>query len=53
MAVYAEWWWTCDLCAEAAEEPWGDEQAAVDDLARHVSEAHEPPDQDQEKGGAP
>lgn len=45
MAVYAEWWWSCDHCTakghhESNDEPWGDEDAAQADLEAHIAEAH-------------
>lgn len=40
MAVYAEWFWSCDQCPEECEEPWGDEQSAADDYTAHVADAH-------------
>lgn len=55
MAVYAEWWWSCDLCSaagnlESAEEPWGDEQSAADELARHIVECHQPTEREPSTG---
>jgi|GEM_PF-7047325 len=40
MAVYAEWYWSCDLCEEHAEEPWGDQDAAEHALEDHMREDH-------------
>lgn len=40
MSVYAEWYWTCQLCDDHAEEPWGDEQAARDEHDDHMRTYH-------------
>lgn len=40
MSVYAEWFWSCDECEDRSEEPWGDPEAARDELAEHMAEAH-------------
>jgi hypothetical protein len=40
MPIYAEWHWSCTECDEHSEEPWGDPEAALDDLDAHVREAH-------------
>lgn len=42
MGVIAEWWWSCDVpgCNQAAEEPWGAEDAAQSELAAHMTEEH-------------
>lgn len=40
MAVYAEWNWSCELCGEQGEEPWGDPQDAERDMDAHAREVH-------------
>ena len=40
MGVVAEWLWSCDLCDEAGDEPWGSEDAAQAELDQHMREEH-------------
>ena len=50
MGVVAEWWWSCDLCPETGEEPWGSQDAAQFELDQHMVEEHATEEGDQANG---